>query len=97
MKVLLLSCMFASTNLITHESLYSSSKLLNEYLLYDKLWGPSQRVVTLFFLFIFIAIAIKRITAQIAIEIVDARNIIAGYCIRIIWWCLYFDNVTATI
>ena len=41
--------------------------------------------------------AIKRITAQIAIEIVDARNIIAGYCCRIIWWCLYFDNVTATI
>ena len=53
--------------------------------------------VCLFFLFIFIAIAIKRITAQIAIEIVDARNIIVGYCCRIIWWCLYFDNVTATI
>ena len=40
--------MFAHTNLITYESLYSSSYLLNEYLLYDKLWGPSQRVVTLF-------------------------------------------------
>ena len=39
--------MFAHTNLITYESLYSSSYLLNEYLLYDKLWGPSQRVVTL--------------------------------------------------
>ena len=42
-----LVCMFAHTNLITYESLYSSSYLLNEYLLYDKLWGPSQRVVTL--------------------------------------------------
>ena len=41
-----LVCMFAHTNLITYESLYSSY-LLNEYLLYDKLWGPSQRVVTL--------------------------------------------------
>ena len=39
--------MFAHTNLITYESLYSSSYLLNEYLLYDKLWGPSQRVVSL--------------------------------------------------
>ena len=39
--------MFAHTNLITYESLYSSSYLLNENLLYDKLWGPSQRVVTL--------------------------------------------------
>ena len=28
---------------------YSSPSLLNEYLWYDKLWGPSQRVVTLFF------------------------------------------------
>ena len=45
--------MFAHTNLITYESLYSSSYLLNEYLLYDKLWGPSQRVVTLFSLLIF--------------------------------------------
>ena len=27
---------------------YSSPSLLNEYLWYDKLWGPSQRVVTLF-------------------------------------------------
>ena len=26
---------------------YSSPSLLNEYLWYDKLWGPSQRVVTL--------------------------------------------------
>ena len=43
-----LVCMFAHTNLITYESLYSSSYLLNEYLLYDKLWGPSQRVVILF-------------------------------------------------
>ena len=41
--------MFAHTNLITYESLYSSSYLLNEYLLYDKLWGPSQRVVTLLY------------------------------------------------
>ena len=40
--------MFAHTNLITYESLYSSSYLLNENLFYDKLWGPSQRVVTLF-------------------------------------------------
>ena len=39
--------MFAHTNLITYESLYSSSYLLNENLLYDKLWGPSQREVTL--------------------------------------------------
>ena len=30
------------------ESVYSSPSLLNEYLWYDKLWGPSQRVVTLF-------------------------------------------------
>ena len=43
-----LVCMFAHTNLITYESLYSSSYLLNKFLLYDKLWGPSQRVVTLF-------------------------------------------------
>ena len=41
--------MFAHTNLITYESLYSSSYLLNENLLYDKLWGPSQREVTLFY------------------------------------------------
>ena len=47
MKVLPLSCIFAYTNLITHEFLYSSSSLLNESLLHDKLWGPSQRVVTL--------------------------------------------------
>ena len=33
---------------ITHESVFSSPSLLNEYLRYDKLWGPSQRVVTLF-------------------------------------------------
>ena len=49
---------------ITHESVFSSPSLLNEYLRYDKLWGPSQRVVTLFcwgdfsclstFLFLFI-------------------------------------------
>ena len=32
----------------SHESVYSSPSLLNEYLWYDKLWGPSQRVVTLF-------------------------------------------------
>ena len=31
---------------------YSSPSLLNEYLWYDKLWGPSQRVVTLFILFV---------------------------------------------
>ena len=48
LKVLPLSCIFAYTNLITHEFLYSSSSLLNESLLHDKLWGPSQRVVTLF-------------------------------------------------
>ena len=47
LKVLPLSCIFAYTNLITHEFLYSSSSLLNESLLHDKLWGPSQRVVTL--------------------------------------------------
>ena len=41
-------CLFAYTNLFTHESVYSSLSLLNEYLWYDKLWGPSQRVVTLF-------------------------------------------------
>ena len=41
-------CLFAYTNSITHQSVYSSSSLLNEYLWYDKLWGPSQRVVTLF-------------------------------------------------
>ena len=34
---------------ITHESVFSSPSLLNEYLRYDKLWGPSQRVDTLFF------------------------------------------------
>ena len=32
---------------ITHESVFSSPSLLNEYLRYDKLWGPSQRVVSL--------------------------------------------------
>ena len=48
LKVLPLSCIFAYTNLITHEFLYSSSSLLNESLLHDKLWGPSQRVVTSF-------------------------------------------------
>ena len=31
---------------------YSSPSLLNEYLWYDKLWGPSQRVVTLFIVLI---------------------------------------------
>ena len=35
-------------SLIVYESVYSSLSLLNEYLWYDKLWGPSQRVVTLF-------------------------------------------------
>ena len=35
---------------ITHESVFSSPSLLNEYLRYHKLWGPSQRVVTLFLL-----------------------------------------------
>ena len=40
--------LFAFTNLITYESVYSSPSLPNEYLWYDKLWGPSQRVVTLF-------------------------------------------------
>ena len=42
---------FSYTNSITHESVYSSPSLLNEYFRYDKLWGPSQRVVTLFFVF----------------------------------------------
>ena len=37
-------------NAITHESLHSSPSLLSEYFWYDKLWGPSQRVVTLFLL-----------------------------------------------
>ena len=40
--------LIAYTNLFTHESVYSSPSLLNEYLWYDKLWGTSQRVVTLF-------------------------------------------------
>ena len=44
-------CLFAYTNLFTHESVYSSLSLLNEFLWYDKLWGPSQRVVTLFSFF----------------------------------------------
>ena len=44
-------CLFAYTNLFTHETVYSSPSLLNEYLRYDKLWGPSQRVVTLFHLY----------------------------------------------
>ena len=30
------------------ESVDSRPSFLNEYLWYDKLWGPSQRVVTLF-------------------------------------------------
>ena len=34
------------------ESVYSSPSLLNEYLRYDKLLGPSQRVVTLFTVYI---------------------------------------------
>ena len=33
------------------ESVYSSPSLLNEYLWYDKLLGPSQRVVTLCLIF----------------------------------------------
>ena len=35
--------------LMTLESVYGSPSLLNEYLWYDKLWGPSHRVVTLFY------------------------------------------------
>ena len=34
--------------MITHESIHNSPSLLSEYFWYDKLWGPSQRVVTLF-------------------------------------------------
>ena len=44
--------LFAYTDSITHESVYRCPYLLlNEYLCYDKLWGPSQRVVTLLFPF----------------------------------------------
>ena len=43
-----LLCLVAFTISITHESIYSSPSLLDEYLWYDKLWGPSQRVITLF-------------------------------------------------
>ena len=35
-------------SLIESFALLFCSSLLNEYLWYDKLWGPSQRVVTLF-------------------------------------------------
>ena len=45
---------FAYTKSIKLESVNSNPSLLNECLWYDKLWGPSQRVVTLFFgLFLF--------------------------------------------
>ena len=40
-----------NTNLIKHKSVNGSPSLLNQYLWYDNLWGPSQRVVTLFFAF----------------------------------------------
>ena len=50
LKLMLWSCMPVCSYKfdITHESVFSSPSLLNEYLRYDKLWGPSQRVVTLF-------------------------------------------------
>ena len=35
---------------LTQKSVHSSPSLLSEYFWYDKLWGPSQRVVTLFLL-----------------------------------------------
>ena len=38
-------------SLIRHESANSSPSLPNHCLWYDKLWGPSQRVVTLFLLY----------------------------------------------
>ena len=40
---------------------YISLSLLNEYLWYDKLWGPSQRVVTLFLLNCFLMAALAPI------------------------------------
>ena len=53
LKLMLWSCMPVGKYKfdITHESVFSSPSLLNEYLRYDKLWGPSQRVVTLFHLY----------------------------------------------
>ena len=49
LKLMLWSCMPVCKYKfdVTHESVFSSPSLLNEYLRYDKLWGPSQRVVTL--------------------------------------------------
>ena len=55
--------MFAYIYLITHESVYSSPSLLNEYFWYDKLWGPSQRVVTLLTV-LYIIVRISRIAVQ---------------------------------
>ena len=65
--------MFASTNLITHESLYSSSSLLNESLLYDKLWGPSQRVVTLFYILFMV-----RFFLGLLFSLFDSKNLCPG-------------------
>ena len=48
--IMLLSCVWltAYTNWINNESVKSSPFSFNEYVWYDKLWGPSLRVVTLF-------------------------------------------------
>ena len=48
--IILLSCVWltAYTNWINNESVKSSPFSFNEYVWYDKLWGPSLRVVTLF-------------------------------------------------
>ena len=46
--------------LMTHESVYGSPSFVNEYFGYDKLWGPSQRVVTLFVRIFHFALVLRR-------------------------------------
>ena len=52
--------------LMTYESVHSSPSLLSEYFWYDKLWGPSQRVVTLFFIFFVFFFSLRRAAEVIA-------------------------------
>ena len=63
---------------ITHESVFSSPSLLNEYLRYDKLWGPSQRVVTLFFLFLLSGVSMRAIASSFIFQIL--ANLVLWMC-----------------
>ena len=48
--LVMFGCFLIQFWLHRYEFDYISLSLLNEYLWYDKLWGPSQRVVTLFYI-----------------------------------------------